>query len=100
MRASAAVADSPSGGTVYTACGPKPTWRRPSRPSRSSKTRQASARKSCHGLSGRSKTAVVKTARIPESTTASVTGSGCRYCSQLVVIPLVSISTAPSAMPQ
>ena len=33
LRASAAVAASPSGGTVYTACGPKPTWRRPSRPS-------------------------------------------------------------------
>ena len=49
---------------------------------------------------GTSKMPGVYTARMPESTSASTTAPGCRYCSQVVVVPLHKSSAAPSTMPQ
>jgi len=42
----------------------------------------------------------VMTARMPESMMASATASLCRYISHVVVMPLRSISSAPSSIPQ
>ncbi len=104
LRASAAMARSPSGGTVYAAWGPKPTWSRSSFPAVASATAQAPANSASQLFPGpppgTSKMAGVYWARIPASSTASTTPSGCRYCSHVVVTPLPSSSAAPSSMPQ
>ena len=102
--ASVAMARSPSGGTVYTACGPKPRWIRPSRPSMASNRPHASSNMRSHVSPfpelDTSKMPGVYMARMPESTIASTTGPGWRYCSQVVVVPLHKSSAAPSTMPQ
>ena len=37
---------------------------------------------------------------MPDAKAASATAPGCRYCSQVVVMPLHSSSWAPSVIPQ